>query len=79
MITKIKNSLRELHSRFELAEERMCECEGRFIKTVQPNNGEEKVINRPSEKMWDTVKCIGVHIMEILEEEGREKEAEKSI
>lgn len=24
--------------------------------------------------MWDTVKCIGVHIMEILEEEGREPE-----
>lgn len=79
IVTEIKNSLGELHSRFELAEERICECEGRFINTVQPKNGEEKGMSRPLEKMWDTVKCNAVHIMEILEEEGREKEAEKSI
>lgn len=81
IITEIKNSLKVLNSKFQLAKKKITKLEYRLIEIIQSKKHRKNnlKIEQSLKEIWDTIKHISVCEEGVSEGEEREKEAEKNI
>ena len=79
-ITEIKNTLEGINSRITEAEERISKLEDRMVEITATEQNKEKRMKRIKDSLrdlWDNVKHTYIQIIEVPEEEEKEKGSEK--
>ena len=79
-INEIKNSLEGINSRITEAEERISDLEDKTGEITTAEQSKENRMRRIEDSLrdlWDNIKCTGIWIMGVPEEEEKMRESEK--
>ena len=79
-INEIKNFLEGINSRITEAEEQISDLEDKRVEITTAETNKEKRMKRIKDSLrdlWDNIKCTNIRIIQVPEEEKKEKGTEK--